>query len=314
VSADNHFQEEAALTALGPLETEKLNPDPEALVSIVEDETVPLPRRIAAGSLLGLCGDPRTGGPPRLVPVPGGTVRIGLEPSSVDEVVARWRHVGVERDWILKEAPARDVTLAGFALARYPVTNSEYREFLVQSGHPTRPSTWYLGAYPWDRANHPVCGLAETDVDAYLRWLSDRHGHAYRLPTEAEWEHAAKGFDGREFPWGDEFDPALANTRESGIHTTTPVGAYPAGASPFGLLDMAGNVEEYVADEYAPYPGGIGIVDHLVETLGRYRVSRGGSFARFGDLARTRRRHGAFPGPLYPCGFRVAADDARSTS
>jgi formylglycine-generating enzyme required for sulfatase activity len=69
---------------------------------------------------------------------------------------------------------------------------------------------------------------------------------------------------------------------------------------------MAGNVEEYVADEYRPYPGGPFVEDHLVESHGTYRVSRGGSFARFGDLARTRRRHGAFPSPLYPVGFRLA--------
>ena len=90
------------------------------------------------------------------------------------------------------------------------------------------------------------------------------------------------------------------------MHTTTPVGAFPAGGSPFGVLDQAGNVEEYVADAYRPYPGGPFVEDHLVETHGAYRVCRGGSFARFGDLARTRRRHGAFPSPLYPAGFRLA--------
>jgi formylglycine-generating enzyme required for sulfatase activity len=69
---------------------------------------------------------------------------------------------------------------------------------------------------------------------------------------------------------------------------------------------MAGNVEEFVADDYRPYPGGPFVDDHLVETQGKYRVARGGSFARYGDLARTRRRHGPFPGPLYPIGFRLA--------
>jgi len=74
---------------------------------------------------------------------------------------------------------------------------------------------------------------------------------------------------------------------------------------------MAGNVEEYVADTYRPYPGGESVDDHLVLALGEYRITRGGSFAWYGDLARTRRRHGSFPSPLYPCGFRVAASVTR---
>lgn len=145
-----------------------------------------------------------------------------------------------------------------------------------------------------------MAGVRREDADAYAVWLSDRTGHPWRLPTEAEWEHAAKGPDGREFPWGDTFDPAAANTRESGVHTTTPVGAFPAGVSPFGVYDMAGNVEEFTADDYRPHPGGPFVADHLVETMNTYRVARGGSFSRFGDLTRTRRRHGAFPGPCTP--------------
>jgi len=221
-------------------------------------------------------------------------------------VVAWWRHVGVAADWIDKETPRHEVTLDNFWICTYPVTNGEYHRFLLDSGHRTRPSTWYLGAYPWDRSNHPVAGVSAADADAYADWLSTRTGHPWRLPTEAEWEYAAAGPDGLEFPWGDSFDAGRANTRETGVHTTTPVGAFPGGRSPFGPLDMAGNVEEYVFDEYTPYPGGRHVADHLVETMTRYRVVRGGSFSRFGDLTRTRRRHGAFPGPLYPVGFRLA--------
>jgi formylglycine-generating enzyme required for sulfatase activity len=156
--------------------------------------------------------------------------------------------------------------------------------------------------------------VSTQDADAYLAWLSEVTGTAHRLPTEAEWEHAAKGFAGQEYPWGAEFDESAANTRETGVHTTTPVGAFPAGDSPFGLSDMAGNVEEYVSGEYAPYPGGRRVEDHLTESLGDYRITRGGSFARYGDLCRCRRRHGSFPSPLYPAGFRVAADAVSTTA
>lgn len=98
---------------------------------------------------------------------------------------------------------------------------------------------------------------------------------------------------------------------ETGVHTTTPVGAFPGGRSLHGLLDMAGNVEEFVADRYVPYEGAPADRkgDDLTRDVGEdYRVTRGGSFARYGDLTRTRRRHGPYPGPEYPPGFRVACD------
>lgn len=307
-----HFREYARLTDLvHPLGgTDALDTDAvDQLARAVEDPAVPLGIRLAAGTLLSLCGDPRIGPVPALTKVVGGPVEIGLAPESVAEVVARWRHVGVEASWIEKETPVHTTVLEDFWIGRYPVTNLEYREFLLDTGREPRPSTWYLGAYPWDRANHPVAGVSAEDADAYVGWLAERTGRAYRLPTEAEWEHAAKGFTGLEFPWGDEFSAGNANTRETGLHTTSPVGAFPGGYAPCGAADMAGNVEEYVADGYAAYPGGRVVEDHLVLELGGYRVTRGGSFSRYGDLARTRRRHGSFPSPLYPCGFRVATTE-----
>jgi len=308
-SLDVHFRECAELTRLDLPLAGRLRPatsDPAALAQVAEDPDVPLRGRLAAAALLAICGDPRVPQVPAVLPVPGGNVTIGLPADRVAAVVARWRHVGVERPWIEKEVPAWPVHLDDFWLGRYPVTNLQYLFFLRATRRAGRPGTWYLGAYPWDRPSHPVSGVAAEDADEYAAWLSAQTGHPYRLPSEAEWEHAAHGFDGPEYPWGDEFDPARANTRESGIHTTTPVGVFPAGSGPFGHLDLAGNVEEYVASQYHPYPGGVPVDDHLTERLGSYRVARGGSFARYGDLARTRRRHGAFPGPLYPCGLRIA--------
>ncbi|GHJ36886.1 SUMF1/EgtB/PvdO family nonheme iron enzyme [Streptomyces sp. TS71-3] len=286
--------------------------DPARLARTVEDPAAALPERLAAGALLALTGDPRLRPVPATVHVPGGQVTLGLAAADVAAVVADWEHVGVVAEWIEKETPEHTVTLDDFRLCTYPVTNTEYRAFLADTGHGPRPTTWYLGAYPWERANHPVAGIQPADADLYAQWLTERTGHPWRLPTEAEWEHAAKGGDGRAYPWGDTFDPGACNTRESGVHTTSPVGAFPAGRSPYGAHDMAGNVEEFVADDYVPYPSGPFVADHLVETMGGYRVARGGSFSRFGDLARTRRRHGAFPGPLYPVGFRLATSERPS--
>lgn len=315
IAASPHFTEHAALAEPGkvppgeavPGAVSPLTPaERGVLAAEAENAALPLARRLAAGAILAVIGDPRIGVMPVTCFVPGTDVELGLASHEVPRVTAAWAHVGVEAPWIEKESPAHRVSLEDFWIARYPVTNSEYWTFLRESGHSGRPSTWYLGAYPWERANHPVAGVRAEDADAYAAWLSLRTGHPWRLPTEAEWEYAAKGPDGREFPWGEAFDPAAANTRETGLHTTSPVGVFPAGRSPFGAYDMAGNVEEYVADIYRPYPWGRLIADHLVQSIGTYRITRGGSFSRFGDLARTRRRHGAFPGPLYPAGFRLA--------
>ncbi len=279
------------------------------LALIAENPIHRLAKRYAAATILGMAGDPRIDAlaPPMLV-VPGGTARVGLEPSDVPRVVAEWRHVGVIAEWIEKEAPAFSVNVPSFRIGRYPVTNSEYRRFLEETGYRELPSSWRLGAYPVERANHPVHTISASAAEAYAGWLSIETGRAFRLPTEIEWEWAAAGPVGAEFPWGSFFATDRANTAESCIQTTTPVGIFPAGRSWCGADDMAGNVEEYVANDYVPYPGGKLIADDLVATLGTYRITRGGSFARFGDLARCRRRHGAYPKEIYAIGFRLAED------
>ncbi|MFI9778690.1 formylglycine-generating enzyme family protein [Streptomyces sp. NPDC051956] len=310
VAHSEHFTEHGELTDRSRVHRDPGPASPSGdrlrLAEAVENPDLPLAERLAAGGMLALLGDPRITATPATCFVPGAAVPIGLPADEVPYVVAHWAGKGVEESWIAKETPEHTVDIADFWIARYPVTNGEYRTFLADTGLGERPTTWYLGGYPWDRSNHPVAGVRAEHADQYARWLTERTGHPWRLPTEAEWEYAAKGPEGRPYPWEGGFDAEAANTRESGVHTTTPVGAFPAGQAPFGAYDMGGNVEEFTADDYAPYPDGPYVADHLVETMGRYRVARGGSFARFGDLTRTRRRHGAFPGPLYPVGFRLA--------
>ena len=278
---------------------------PGELVRLAEDPSVLFARRYVAGSLLALLGDPRVRpDDPPMIPVPAARARLGLPREQVEQVVAAWRRVGVVTDWIAKECPEYDIELAAFRIARYPVTNAEYRRFLADTDATWLPTSWPFGSYPHDRANHPVWTLPPEAGDAYAAWLSSRTGRGFRLPTEAEWEYAAGR--GNEYPWGDGWRPAAANTVEAGPLSTTPIGIYPDGDSPFGLADMAGNVEEYVQDTYHPYPGGLPVADELLLSYGTYRIARGGSFTRYGDLARCRRRHGWYDKPIYVIGFRLA--------
>ncbi len=279
-----------------------------ALLDLIGDARAQLAWRIGAGNLLAQAGDPRIDPyAPDMITIPGGLVSIGLEPDQLDEVVKRLAHLGMVESWIAKEMPRHQVALKPYRLARYPVTNREYVQFLDDTGHAELPSSWTMRRYPAERANHPVYTVSAQSADAYAAWLMQRTGRAFRLPTEAEWEHAAAGFDAREYPWGDMFDPALCNTAECGLLDTSAVGVFVGGESPFSLSDMGGNVEEYVAEDYAPWPGGAAVEDDLVQIHGRYRVARGGGFSRFGDLARTRRRHGYNPrSATYAMGFRLA--------
>jgi toxoflavin biosynthesis protein ToxD len=265
---------------------------PDVLAGIVEDESASQPRRFFAGQLLALLGDPRiTPDTPTMVDIPAATIHIGLDRRSVDSVLERWAPYGLKRDWLLTECPRHQVHVPAFRLMRYPVTNYEYHGFLADTEYSSLPTSWQFGRYPHELANHPVWSVSETAASMYASWLSQRLERRFRLPTEAEWEYAACGGDDREYPWGNEFDPDAANTVEAGPLSTTPVGMYPAGRSRSGVDDMSGNVEELVTDDYAPYPDGIGTDDDLTISRQTYRVTRGGSFTRFGDLARSSNRN-----------------------
>jgi formylglycine-generating enzyme required for sulfatase activity len=280
---------------------------PEQLVALLHSHEAALPLRYQAGQLLAWLGDPRIQPlAPQMIDIPGGDVEIGLAGAEVERVLDDLAELKLDRDWISKEVPRHRVHLAPYRIGRYPVTNLEYGYFLEDSGYAKLPEDWFLGRYPQERGNHPVSGILAEDADQYVAWLRDKTGLAYHLPTEAQWEYAAAGPNNLEYPWGPAFLPDHANTAEAGLFCTTPVGLFARGASPFGCLDMAGNVEEYVADDYQAYPGGAPVHDDLVSATGRHRVARGGSYSRFRDLARCARRHGKFPRAIYVMGFRLA--------
>jgi len=152
------------------------------------------------------------------------------------------------------EKPYHKLRVTDYFIMRYPVTNAQYRQFVEASGH-RPPLFWEQGVFPEALADHPVVGVSFQDSVAFCKWASDVTGLAVRLPTEPEWEKAARGDDGRLYPWGDQWEAEHCNTFESGIKDTTPVGKYsPQGDSPYGIGDMAGNVQEWISSLFGSYP------------------------------------------------------------
>jgi formylglycine-generating enzyme required for sulfatase activity len=179
--------------------------------------------------------------PENWVPIPGGSVPLELAGFG---------------------CPPTMQPVAAFAISRYPVTNAQFAPF-VEAGGYMNPRWWdanggwqkrelqgwdaprYWGGRDWTGADQPVVGVSWYEAAAFCRWASAVTGTAIHLPTEAQWQRAAQGDDTREFPWGDADPDATRCNWQRDVDDTTPVMAYPAGVSPFGVWDMAGNVWEW---------------------------------------------------------------------
>jgi formylglycine-generating enzyme required for sulfatase activity len=214
---------------------------------------------------------------PQVVEIPAGAFVTGSDAGEreaayrLDEA-AYGHRVTRERGWYDDEAPRRTERLPAFAITRTPVTNRLYAAFVAGSGHAapdvdrpawasyglvhpyasTRRHAWRQGAPPEGREDHPVVLVSHADAEAFAGWLSAETGRRWRLPSALEWEKAARGTDGRRFPWGDAWDPRRLNSHDAGPFDTLPVGRFSAGASPYGLLDAAGQVFEWTATSDGP--------------------------------------------------------------
>ena len=183
-------------------------------------------------------GQARVEPPPGMVFVPAAEVTLG---SALDA----------------DENPVRTVRIAPFFIDIHPVTNAGYTAFVAATNHRI-PKHWINDAPPPGEENHPVVWLSWLDAATYAQWAGKR------LPSEDEWEYAARGTDGREYPWGSDFAPDRCNCRPTGLGGVCPIASFPDGRSPFGCHDMAGNVWEWT--------------DSWFEEAQERRVLRGGSW------------------------------------
>ena len=256
---------------------------------------------------------------PRFVRIPAGEFSMGADDGDDDE------------------RPAHVVHVDAFFASAYTITVEQYAEFTRQTGHPVpavrnlplvvTPADeaafrelaahyeWRTGEAPRDRARHPVTLVTYADAVAYCTWLTGRIGRAVRLPTEAEWERAARGgLSQRRYPWGDDLDGSRANflldPSSKQNHGTHPVGCYAPNG--FDLYDMVGNVWQWVADWYQAdvYRRRTSRVPSAPEQ-GALRVLRGGSWVAH-DVRQLRcaHRHKVPPDTYsYSIGFRVVYSD-----
>ena len=236
--------------------------------------------------------------------IEGGSFRMGTDLEAIEihtkmfaYALGEWTREMTD-SWFRKHVPSREVAVHHFEMSRSLITRAQFGEFETA----VFGSSSALSAGDEDL---PVEGVSYYGARQFCEWQTQRLGASISLPTEAEWEYAASSRGKYLFPWGDEFDPSRANTAEGAIGHSTPVDAFLNGASEQGIVDLAGNLEEWTDSFYLPYPGGTFIHDHISEENGAtYPILRGGCYRHHGDLCLAFRRHG-YRENYTPMGFRV---------
>ncbi|MBL8149796.1 MAG: SUMF1/EgtB/PvdO family nonheme iron enzyme, partial [Blastocatellia bacterium] len=235
----------------------------------------------------------------QMISIRGGTFTMGREPG-IDELSG---------DKIKNnETPTNEVTVSDFSISKYEVTNSEYFEFVKATNH-RPPKHWKNGTFEKGKEDFPVVNVSLDDVNAFCKWLSDKEKRTYRLPTEEEWEFAARGTDSLLYPWGSSWEPLRANTAELGkIMLSVKSDAMKKDTSPYGVIGMSGNVTEWTSSKYKLYKG-----NSSANSDSGNRVVRGSNFASPNYTAVTTTRF-SIPSPEYldvVLGFRVARDGSK---
>lgn len=303
----------------------------EALAVVVEGTALPAAERVQAALYLGQLGDPREGVcglPPQMVPIADASFVIGM---TADEL---GRLSKDEQSYFSDTRNSHSAIIKDFAIARYPVTNAQYALFIADDGYKASAPWWseIPGSIAWlkrerrrapdywgherfgiARPNHPVVTVTWYEAMAFCRWLT-RHevynpeGYTYTLPSEAEWEYAARGAECRPYPWGAEVpDGERANFNEMYLGTTA-VGCFSGGATPEGVQDLAGNLWEWTRSEYRDYPydPNDGREDIAEPTKKRFTL-RGGGWDNVSIYLRASGRYYLTPGSHdNDVGFRLA--------
>lgn len=276
----------------------------------MRDVRLSVRERAAAGNALGERGDPRFDPLAWYLPrepllgfieIPGGPFLMGSDPQRDPEAYP-------------DEFPQHEIVVPRYYIARYPVTGAQFQAFLRETGYKPENEGSRYGP-----PNHPVVWLGWLDALKYAEWLTERlrawegtpeplatllrrERWCVTLPNEPEWEKAARGTDGRAYPWGNDPDNNRANYGGTGLVTTSPVGCFPNGASPYGVEDMSGNVWEWTRSVWGPYPyptdpEGIAAREYLEVREGVRRVRRGGAFFSSPRSSRCTVRLGSGPYP-----------------
>jgi len=246
--------------------------------------------------------------PPVMVTIPEGEFMVGTSEDQIRLLLMQedWAQEWFDSDLFEVEQPYHAVNLPAFEIGRTPVTNAEYYEFIMDTGY-RAPRGWVGFTYKDETEDHPVTGINLEDCKAYIAWLNKRLLMNYRLPTEIEWEKAARGPDGRIYPWGNDFNPWRCNTIESGKMGTTSVGSFsPTGDSVYGVADMAGNVYQWTSSALTVYPYDPANLHENPKGKGKI-VVRGGAWYYSRKLARCASREIVLPTYQSPSlGFRLA--------
>jgi formylglycine-generating enzyme required for sulfatase activity len=237
-----------------------------------------------------------------MVIIPAGKFTMGSLPEDreygykLDETRQK-SSVARQNKWFENET-RREVNLPAYRIDKYLVTNADYQDFvnatdrdppyvsrrvwkssgLIHKYKAVRKFLWRGGRYPAGRSAHPVVLVTHADAAAFCKWRGQQEGRTLRLPSEEEWEKAARGSDARRFPWGNEFDPERLNSYEGGPYDTVSVGRYPMGASPYGIMDMAGMAFEWTSNQVEGKPGKF--------------IVKGGSWDDYPGVTRSAARHG----------------------
>jgi formylglycine-generating enzyme required for sulfatase activity len=219
--------------------------------------------------LVGGCTAQKMSPPEGMVAVPAGEFIMGSDKIDTEGLSAEF---GMRRPLFVDEHPRHKVNLPLYFIDQIEVTNAQYKLF-IDATQSLPPRIWQNSIFPARRASYPVTTVSWFDADRYCKWQKKR------LPSEAEWEKAARGTDGRDFPWGNDYHKEFANMGDSGIGDLAPVGSFENGKSPYGAYEMTGNAWEWTADWYKPYPG----AEYKSEDFGeKNKVLRGGSYGGVG--------------------------------